>query len=183
MVFQCFKPVGLPKVAGGSLACVAAWKEIVAYLDAILKSGDRDAIDGLKNETGFSLIEEDADFASAVTGLMAGSIQYGPERELFRDNITIVDAICSNKYYPKLAAQDSSIEERFAEWKLFIREWAFNQPPSLGLKSYNTAFYSDKFNVTDEAAQGRLWWWQTVSGQLISVHRIWVLPNCRTSHV
>jgi hypothetical protein len=122
--------------------------------DTVLITGSRDEIDGLKMELGLPYVD-DYDLAAWISEIPAGSIQYGPDRDILHNKTTVIAAMCSSYTLPSISLPGSTEADRFVAFKRFVRA-NVDRLSIEEKKQVNVDYY-----VRNTKSAGRLWWYQS----------------------
>ncbi|KAI8612226.1 serine carboxypeptidase S28-domain-containing protein [Chytriomyces sp. MP71] len=106
---------GIPRLPGGSIACINQWEETVRafddHLDAL--ANDTAALTSFKAKFWMDGIDNLGDVASFVTTLLGSTVMYGPSGAIWNTtdstSIPFLTAICDNTTYPALTSPEPSV--------------------------------------------------------------------------
>ncbi|KAJ1667779.1 hypothetical protein IW140_001332 [Coemansia sp. RSA 1813] len=83
------------QVVGRALPCAPQISQAIETLDAILDYGNRGLIDSWKRAFGLGALQNDSDFAGALTDQMAGTVQYYVPPPQGSSDVDTVSSLCS----------------------------------------------------------------------------------------
>ncbi|PIA17008.1 peptidase S28, partial [Coemansia reversa NRRL 1564] len=137
------------QVVARALPCAQSISDAVSMLDTILDSGDRALINRWKNSFGLQNLEDDADFAGALTDQMSTTVQYYMPPLKGSNTPDTITNLCS--WFENTA--NTPLQNMADMTAAYIRESKINPLSAYSSNSGapNTALHQD----------GRAWFYQT----------------------
>ncbi|KAJ3106775.1 hypothetical protein HDU96_008123 [Phlyctochytrium bullatum] len=150
-------------VANGSPTCSENWRRAVRQFDLALEKD----FNKTRHEFGFDGVFNRGDVASAVTTILAGGIQYGPNFSPFGGDVDsdLIGSVCQKDFFPAFKNPNATDAELYAA----LKGWTNLYQISNGLEpnnpestySWNAEYYRGVTDPSDPRANTYLWVWQT----------------------
>ncbi|KAJ3411583.1 hypothetical protein HDV05_002003 [Chytridiales sp. JEL 0842] len=103
----------------GSTDCITGWtlavKEFDRNLDHFIAYNKTAELQAFKDSFWYGKVRDVGDFASGVTGILAGSVQYGYKGSKINGNTTTLEAMCDGVRFPAFAKAEKATREELLE--------------------------------------------------------------------
>ncbi|KAI9348441.1 peptidase S28, partial [Zopfochytrium polystomum] len=133
----------------GSQACITGWtnavKEFDKQLDGFFVHKNTAGLQTFKDSFWMGNVRNVGDFASGVTGVLAGSVQYGDNRIFISGSTTYLQALCASGQFPAFTDPNATPAQLLNGLREFTKYGLIAQGVTDNNSTYVDSYNADNF--------------------------------------